>query len=365
MAPICLTDGDAPVMVYEVKPLSAHRAARRKQLIAALLSSMVQSENVETLGPPNLGTYFAFKPTNFWEKWVAGQAALLMVRIDRNQRIERRVRDLAALRAIDCWEVDQAQLAERTAAKLATRPSEARAALWTSLAGCDWLLARWAELETDDIGGWTAEQRTLAHQIYPFESVRLSRPGTVADHLAQLREQRSRMVEADQVERALVEADLADHLGPAIREVRRVGRALERRLDWCLKELRTPVPQRLDREAFYPTFATSVAPATATPTTDDPKISQTNPIDNHENSQTNPIDNHENSQTNPTDDDHENSPTNPTEPAATADESQPDAETELATGATARLPVPIAGHRRRIDPGAELARERQAARRRA
>ena len=213
MTPLCPAESPLP-SIYEIKPLSPDRSTRRSQLIASLLASIARPEDAVGLGGHHLGTYFAFKPTNFWENWLAGQVALLMFRIERNQRIERRVRDLAALRAIDCWEVDQAQLAERTAAKLAEKPGEAHAALWTTLAGCDWLLARWAELDTDDVGGWTTEQRALARRIYPFETSRLHRPGTIADHVAHLQAQRSRMVEVDQVERALVEADLADHLGP-------------------------------------------------------------------------------------------------------------------------------------------------------
>ena len=338
-----------PTSVYEIQPLSPDRAARRAQLITSLMISIPQPENVDGVGAHYLGTYYAFKPTNFWENWLAGQAALLMFRIQRNQRIERRVRDLASLRAIDCWEVDQAQLAERTAAKLATKPSEAYAALWTTLAGCDWMLARWAELETDDLGGWTTEQRTLAHQLYPFEPERLHRPGTIEYHVDQLRAQRSRMVEADQVERALVEADLADHLGPAIKEVRRVGRALEKRLSWCLQEIRTPIPKRLDREIYYPHFmkGTSIHPegdkpipapaevAATNPTADQPEISQTNPIEPELKI----------SQTNPT-------------------EAQTLAEIDLATNSSEPLTVPIDGHRRRVDPSAELARQRRAARHR-
>ena len=354
-----LYSSDSPTSVYEVHPLSPDRAARRAQLIASLLGTGVKPEDAAGLAPGHLGAYHAFKPQNDWENWLAGQLALLTFRIERNQRIERRVRELAALRAIDCWEVDQAQLAEVTAAKLAKDPSKARAALWTTLAGCDWLLARWAELETADIGGWTTEQRTLAHQIYPFESERMTRPGAIADHVTQLRKQRARMVDADQVERALVEADLADHLGPAVRAVRSAGRALERRLEWCLKELRTPAPGWAVRSGFYPHFVTPLlfqpapetAPSPATPATDSitsevEALNETNPTTAAT----------EINETNPTTAATAIGETNPTEPQTTA-------EIELAANPAQRLTMPIDGHRRRINPSAELARQRRAAHR--
>ena len=339
---------------FEVQPLCPARAARRGQLIASLLGSVAKPEDATGLAPGHLGAYHAFKPQNDWENWVAGQVALLTFRIERNQRIERRVRELAALRAIDCWEVDQASLAEATAAKLATNPAKARATLWTSLAGCDWLLARWSELDIDDLGGWTSEQRTLAHQIYPFEPDRMTRPGAIADHVGQLRQQRARMVEVDAVERALVEADLADHLGPAIRAVRSAGRALERRLDWCLKELRTPSPGWAVRSAFYPDFVTPIlfkpAPEAETATAENPATDSAAP----DLCETNPL------QTDAPD----LCETNPPEPSETDPESQVDREKELATNPKTRLTMAIDGHRRRIDPGAELARERRAEHRR-
>ena len=371
-----MTMPTASASAYEVKPLCPDRAARRGQLLASLLGSSAQPEDARGLAPGHLGAYHAFKPQNDWENWVAGQAALLMFRIERNQRIERRVRELAALRAIDCWEIDQAALAETTALKLATNPSKARAALWTSLAGCDWLLARWAELRTDDIGGWTSEQRTLAHQIYPFEPDRMTRPGAIADHIDQLRAQRARMVEVDQVERALVEADLADHLGPAVRAVRSAGRALERRLDWCLKELRTPPPGWAVRSAFYPDFVTPLlfrpapeaeAEAEAEAATPAPTDIPTSESTGADLSETNPpvADASDLSETNPpVADASDLSETNPPVAGATGAVPQVDPESDLATVPRSRLTVSIDGHRRRVDPAAELARQREAERRR-
>ena len=268
-----------PESAYEILPLSDARAARRRQLVAALLGSVAVPEDVDSLGPMHSGTYFALRPQNNWHNWLSGQIALLTFRIERNQRVERRLRDLASLRAIDCWEVDQALLAERIATKLAAKPGATHAALWTSLAGCDWLLARWAELETDDIGGWTTEQRGLARQIYPFETDRLHRPGTIAYHISQLQEQRQRMVEADRVERALVEADLADHLGPAVREIRRTERALQKRLEWCLNEIRTPLPKYPPHPAFKPEFGLTATDETKTEP--DHTSNETNPTPPH------------------------------------------------------------------------------------
>ena len=353
---------------FEVKPLGPDRAARRAQLVASLLGSGAKAEDATGLAPGHLGAYYAFKPQNDWQNWLAGQVALLTFRIERNQRIERRVRELAALRAIDCWEIDQASLAEATAAKLVKNPEKARAALWTTLAGCDWLLARWAELETDDIGGWTTEQRTLAHQIYPFESERMTRPGAIADHVDQLREQRARMVEADAVERALVEADLADHLGPAVRAVRSAGRALERRLDWCLKEVRTPSPGWAVSSSFYPHFVTPIL-FQPNPEAEVTKSSETKPseINDADLGETNPLEADDSvlDETNPlSTDDAVLNETKPFEAEETESEPQADPLQKLATNPEARLTMPIDGHRRRIDPSAELARQRQAERRR-
>ena len=186
------------------------------------------------------------------------QVAELSVRLDRCGRIERRLIDRALLRAEVCWDDDRAREAEAIGAGLAGRPAEVVNRLRGTVAGCDWLIRRWALLAraADVGGGWTAEQSRLAFDLLatPAE-FRSGRPGEVvgpegrlvnpADNpaavargqVAGLVERRARLVALEEVDRSMTIAGLADEPSPEIRRLRRHESSLHARIRWCLARL--------------------------------------------------------------------------------------------------------------------------------
>ncbi len=102
--------------------LSERLAARREKVLEHLVNPPIVAETAELLTTQANDIYRAFKPRNGWQDWLTSEIAVIMVRINRCSRIERKLRDYASYRAIDFWEEDQALAVETLAAKLgATR----------------------------------------------------------------------------------------------------------------------------------------------------------------------------------------------------------------------------------------------------
>ena len=113
--------------------MSSARATRRAEVVESLTSLTIIPEDAYSLKEWNLGTFAAFKPRNSWDEWVTQQATVMMFRISRGERIERRLRDMQALRAFDCWEVDQQLAAEVTASQTNGEPLRMTPAyLWSA-----------------------------------------------------------------------------------------------------------------------------------------------------------------------------------------------------------------------------------------
>ncbi len=137
----------------------------------------------------------------------------MMVRIDRCSRIERRIRDLAAYRAIEFWDLDQKLEVETLALQIQKQPGKTVAKLRQTPAGCDWLLARWRFLAKLDPQAWTDQQRSLAGSLVGNDPILdPSAPGFAAEQVAELEVLRERVEEADEIARGLVEADLSDDI---------------------------------------------------------------------------------------------------------------------------------------------------------
>ena len=213
--------------------LSERTAARKEKLRAGLTEPSVVVEDVDLLNNQNRDIFFAFKPRNAWQDWLTGTIATIMVRINRCDRIERKLRDLASYRAIDFWEDDQVLEVETLASRIDRDPARVVAKLRQTPSGLDWLLKRWRLLETVKPEHWTDEQRALARQLVGGDSESdPTRLGFAAEQVGELEAQRTRVEEADAILRGLVEADLSDDAVPGLAKLRRDVRSLHRELKW-------------------------------------------------------------------------------------------------------------------------------------
>ncbi len=236
--------------------LSPKRAWRREGLMKHLVEPTVVAETASLLEEQAGEIYEAFKPRNGWQDWLTGTIATLMLRINRSERVERKLRDYASYRAIDFWADDQKLAVETIALKIAKEPARVVAKLRETPAGIDWLIARWRILARFEPSAWTEGQRELAAQLVGGDSeVDPSRPGFAAESIAALEVLRERVREADAIVRGLVEADLHDDGVPGLAKLRRYVRSLHRQLKWYVDQFHVEHPDRWDdpqrRPAIY------------------------------------------------------------------------------------------------------------------
>ena len=232
--------------------LSERLTARRAKVLEHLVDPPIVAETVELLTTQANDIYRAFKPRNGWQDWLTSEIAVIMVRINRCSRIERKLRDYAAYRAIDFWEEDQALEVATVAAKLERDPTRVVARLRQSPAGCDWLLQRWRALAEVAPPAWTDAQRTLAGRL-GGEDADPTKPGYAAGQVGALEAQRERVEEADAIVRGLVEADLSDEV-PGLARLRRYSRSLHRQMKWYIDQFHVEHPDRWDDPMRQPAF---------------------------------------------------------------------------------------------------------------
>ncbi len=287
-------------------PRSPKLALERAQILSRIEQSTFQVEDAETMQICSVGTFHAFKPQNAWYEWLSHRVAIQMIRIDRAERIERRLRDLQALRAIDCWELDQVRAAEALGADLALDPQRVVAELWCTPAGCNWMIEKWESLAATPADDWTEAQVELAHQIDPTTAHFYQTPGYVRMRILNLEVMRDRLKAADESLRKLTESDLSPVPSKLLAEVRKYARSLHRQMKWYVTQLRIEPPNRNQNLNHFPNFVPNdirpepTAPSEATaddrtnPSSDpmDSQIDRTNPISDpilSETDRTNPI----------------------------------------------------------------------------
>ena len=250
--------------------------------------------------------YHTLKPQTEYHSWLVDKIAVYSLRIDRAERMERRLRDRKAMVAELGWEDDRRLDAEALGSKLALRPAEVVEKLRQTPAGCDWLICRWAMLarlaEVND-GVWTADQTSLAFHLLgtPLELREGLRPGdwvvqdggVQADNSmenlaslarresAALTERRESITGLDEVDRALTEADLFDESHPELKRLRRHESTLHNRLRWCLKQLEYQSPHRSPhpdlKPAWRPTLSLEPEPSDPPPPADRQPAEATGP----------------------------------------------------------------------------------------
>ena len=342
--------------------LSPDRAARRAESVAHLVDSVWLPEDASSLQLCNEGTFQAFRPRNSWEDWLGQQAAVQMFRINRCERIERRLRLLQSLRAIDCWEADQLVAIDEYVKMLSDDPDRAYANLQASVAGCDWLIDRWKELAEKPVEAWTEAQHAFAQSIHPGKASAHRKPGFGADFIALLQNHREQVTTTDQANRAMAETDLTTAITPEIKQVRRDRQAHQRHLNWIIKQFHRPQPDHRTDYRYRPDYKqTLLEPRSAVKpqAPSEPSLrssDETNPTEDSIESQ---------NETNPTEDLIESkNETNPT--VANSDEAkspQPDIELVVTLDPITERVARLEARRRRIDPDRAVKELRKSKRR--
>ena len=300
--------GDQPVGATRPgrEPLEPRRARRWAQLRDQLLNPGIQAEDAGQLTFEANRIYDAFQPRNGWQDWLTSAIATLMFRLSRCERIERKLRDLASFRAIDLWEEDQALLVENQAARLGAYPARVVRQLRETPLGIDWLIGEWERLARLDSTAWAdldREQTCLLlggnNAIDPTE------PGFAQVRVAELRNLRCRVEEADAITRGLVEADLCDDKVAGLARLRRYSRSLHRQMKWYIDQFhvdhsdRWDDPRRQPAAVAFDLMKQQQHRTTAYSFNEPTPVAETKPFGNPETDETKPFGNLERVETKP------------------------------------------------------------------
>ncbi len=278
--------------------------SRANALKHGLCASVVVPEDAQAIQARATEIYDAFKPYTDYQSWNVDRAAVLTLRIERAERMERRARDKVALRAELTWDDDRRLEAEVLGANLPGHPAETVERLRRTPHGCEWLMARWAMLahaaDTDPDRRWTPEQVALAFDLMATPAAfRPGRnPGASIDFRGEALEPAGdpaalarRMVDElmarrevvaglDEVDRALAQADLDHDTSAELRRVRRYESALHRRLRWTIAQIQFQGPLGHPDPALAPAWKVEPAPPTAPePPTPEERAAAAHPAD--------------------------------------------------------------------------------------
>ena len=238
---------------------------RSEALISDLCASPFHREDARRVDKRARTFYNTLKPQSDFQCWLVSQVGLLSTRIDRDVRIERRVREKIMIKADVTWETERKLDAIRLGQQLGNQPEEVVEMLRKTPQGCEWLMGRWSMLAySADLqnGQWTPQQTEMAFDLLGTPA--LFRPGfqpgamldlegrpvagsddpaTVARRqIAELKELRDQIEGLDRANRSLAEADLGDESDPELKRVRRHEATLHSRLRWCVRQLQFESP---------------------------------------------------------------------------------------------------------------------------
>ena len=248
------------------KTAEGKERSRANALKHGLCSSVIVPEDLALVRQRADEWYFALKPQNPHQSWLVDQIAIFSIRIDRAERIERRLRDRHMLRAELVWDDDRSGEIEALAGRIGRRPAQVANALRKTPQGCDWMMARWAMLarSADKNGSWTPDQIKLAFDLLgtPLETREGHQPGDLIDldgkiieaaesplavarrEVAILKERREVVAELDEVDRSLAAADLSDESNVELKRLRRYEGTLHSRLRWCMAQMQLKAPYK-------------------------------------------------------------------------------------------------------------------------
>jgi hypothetical protein len=250
--------------------------SRANSLKHGLCASVVVEEDGAIVEERTHHLFWALKPQNEYHNWLVDKAAILSIRIDRSERIERRVRDKFSLKAELTWDDDRLLEVELLGAMLESRPAQTVAALKKTPQGCEWLMTRWAMLAriSDLKEPWTEEQTNLAFDMLATPSAfrKGRKPGEELDfdgkpvessddpaaiarrEIDRLKAIREVVADIDEVEQALAKSDLNNDADPELRRLRRYESTLHRRFRWCVDQINKPSPHPNPRPGLTPNW---------------------------------------------------------------------------------------------------------------
>jgi hypothetical protein len=240
---------------------------RADALVLHLCASVIVPEDADLVQKRSREYFETLKPQNNFHCWCVSEIGLLSIRIDRDERIERRLRDKIVIKAQIHWESDRRLEALRLGDQLGTQPEQVVELLQRTPQGCEWLMGRWAMLAySADVqnGTWNTQQSDLAFDLLAtpalFRPGRMpgleidiegrpvegsSDPASVARRqIAALKARRDQVEPLDRANRSLAEADLADDTDPELKRLRRHEAMLHSRLRWFAKQLRFQSPEK-------------------------------------------------------------------------------------------------------------------------
>ncbi len=240
--------------------------SRANALKHGLCSTVVVAEDIELVQARSSEWYYALKPQNKFQSWMVDEIAVVSLRIDRSERMERRLRDRHSLRAGIGWDDDRRSEAEALGRRIGRSPSEVVDALRRTPQGCDWLTGRWELLarSAETRGPWTPDQARLASDLLgtppEFRDGRPIAPASdqaeeARREIAALKKRRASAADLDEVDRALVEADLLDESNLELRRLRRYESALHGRLRWCMAQFHYKSPHFQPHPDLKPRWA--------------------------------------------------------------------------------------------------------------
>jgi hypothetical protein len=258
-------------------------------------------EDELTINTRTMEWYDSFHPQTQFHCWLVDQVVVNTLRIDRNGRIDRRLRDKVVIRAQRFWDDDRRLDAELLGEQLAKKPAATVNKLRQTPHGCDWLIGRWASLIriAERPGGWDVDQKNLAFELLGVRPEdRANVPGETIDldgkvigiplgHAEMARQQvaglllrKQEVADLDALDRAMALADYVDEPTPEIQRLRRTNSELHRRLKWCLTQIDHKSPYPHTNPRVYSHFRRNIEPdqspqAEASPATAD--LSQATP----------------------------------------------------------------------------------------
>jgi hypothetical protein len=240
--------------------------SRSNALVHGLCASVLVPEDAKMVFHRTNDFFDTLRPQNDFHCWCVSEVSIVTLRIDRSERIDRRVRDKIAIRAETSWDDDKRLEAELLGEQLANRPAVVIERLKATPQGCEWLVGRWAMLayEAESKGAWTPSQIQLAYDLLatPADFRDGQKPGVSVDldgkvidpgddlaavarrEIAELKARIERIAGLDEANRALAMADLNDDHDPELKRVRRYEGTLHTQLRWYMKQLQETAPTR-------------------------------------------------------------------------------------------------------------------------
>jgi hypothetical protein len=268
--------------------------SRANALKHGLCASILVPEDLEAVRQRSDEWYQSLKPQNSHQGWQVDQVAVISLRIDRCERMERRLRDREMLHAELVWDDDRRLEAEALGAKLSRRPGEVMRQLRATPQGCDWLLERWAVLarEASEKQAWTPDQTRMAFDLLGTlpEAREGRQPGDLVDldgHVIEasvgplrvarraiedLKSRRDVVADLDEVDRSLVKVDQFDETNSELKRLRRYENTLHNRLRWFVKELHDPCPHKKFTREYQTQLVENVEPEEAEETAPAPPV---------------------------------------------------------------------------------------------